>query len=84
MCVVIDGYKMFRVYDKLGIASPVAARGEHDAYHRATLRGIKDPQNCSWHECYGEYVLELDEIERAVMRVQIRELIYTDVGEYPL
>lgn len=84
MCEVVDGYKMFRVFDKLGIASPVAARGQADALHRASLRGIKDPQYCSWHECYGEYALVFDEIDRAVMRVEIREMIYNDVGEYPL
>lgn len=83
MCAVVDGYKLFRVYDTLGIATSVAAYGQEDALHRATLRGVPDPQYCQWHECYGEYALEFDEIERAVMRVQIREMIFTDIGEHP-
>lgn len=84
MCVILDGYKMFRVYDKLGIAYSVAARCEVDAFERITKRGVKDPQFAQWHECYGEYVNEVDDIERAVIRVDIREMIYHDVSEHPL
>lgn len=83
MCVVIDGYKMFRVYDKLGIGVPVAAYCETDALERAALRGIKDPQYAQWHECYGEYVKEVDDIERAVLRVDIKKLIFADIGGHP-
>lgn len=83
MCAVVDGHKMFRVYDRLGIGTPIAAIGQEDGLHRAGLRGIKDPQYLQWHECYREYAKEFDEIERAVMRIQIREMIYTDIGEHP-
>lgn len=83
MCVVIDGYKMFRVTDKLGIEHPLAAKGESDALSRATLRGVKDPQYCQWHECYREYAKEYCDIERAALRIDIKNMIYADIADFP-
>lgn len=83
MCTIVDGYKLYYVYDKFGIAHEVAGFGNDDAVFRAGLRGIEEPQYAQWHEVYREYACEEDLIEKAVMRVQIKDRIYDDIAAYP-
>ncbi len=82
MCVVVDGYKLFRVYDRVGISHPVAGFGNADAVDRAKKRGIVDAQYAQWHEWYREYVTEEDQNERSRLVSQLEEAIWHDVADY--
>lgn len=83
MCTIVDGYRLYRVYDRLGVAHEVAGFGNEDAVERAKLRGIEDPQYAQWHEAYREYVQETCAIMRDVIKIEIKCAIYEDLGGYP-
>lgn len=83
MCVIVDGYKLYRVFDASGIQHEVAGIGNDDAVSRAHLRGINDAQYARWHEMYREYAHEHDAIERSALRVLIKSRIYHDIALYP-
>lgn len=84
MCTTVDGYKLFRVTDHLGISHVVAGRTFTCVKERAIARGITKPEVVQWHECYREYAREHDEIERSVLAMQIGEMIYADIADNPL
>lgn len=83
MCTIVDGYKLYRVFDKMTVAHEVAGFGNEDAVYRAKLRGIEDPQYAQWHELYREYVQEIDPIERDSIRLEIQDRIWDDIGSHP-
>lgn len=83
MCTIVDGYKLYRVFDKLTVAHEVAGFGNEDAVFRAGLRGIEEPQYAQWHELYREYAQESDPIERDSIRLEIQDRIWDDIGNHP-
>lgn len=82
MCAIVDGYRLYRVYDAIGIGHEVAGFGNDDAVERAKARGIKDATHAMWHEAYREYVCMTDPLDRDIHRKEIEDAIWNDLVAY--
>lgn len=80
MCVVVDGYKLYRVFDSIGIGHVVAGFGNEDAVARAKTRGVSDAKYAQWHEWYREYAMEEDIVDQAALKVKLETAIWEDVA----
>lgn len=82
MCVVVDGYRLYRVYDSIGVGHVVAGFGNDDAVDRAHRRGIVDAIRASWHEWYRQYASEEDIFVQSQLKSQLEEAIWEDVANF--
>lgn len=84
MTTIVDGYKLWVVYDTLGVPHTLAGVCAIDVQERAALRGIQTNQNSiGWHPHYGEYAATQDYFDRQNLSTQIASAIYNDVAEFP-
>lgn len=82
MCVIVDGYRLYRVTDSIGVGHVVAGFGNDHAVARAVSRGISDAVSATWHEWYREYVMEEDVFAQAQLKVRLEEAIWEDVANF--